>query len=339
MVNLIYVYPFPILPIAMDGTAMVAFIGRKGSGKTTFLTRLIPILIERGHRVGVIKRVPPHFEIDQEGKDSFRLKEAGASAVFLSSERRIALIEDVPAEREPEEIASKYLDHMDIILVEGFKRSALPKVEVYRKGLGEGPLFRELEVIAAITDDPALELPPGVERFSFEEPERVADLIEDRSLKVSHEGMVKMVDVGGKPETERTALAQGRIKMSRATLRKIIAGEVEKGDVLAVARVAAIMGAKRTADLLPLCHPLRIDAVDVEIELEDEGIVVRVRVFSRERTGVEMEALSACSTALLTIYDMCKGLERGMEIRELKLLEKRGGRSGDWIRGKDEGEG
>ncbi|HIC96337.1 TPA: molybdopterin-guanine dinucleotide biosynthesis protein B, partial [Candidatus Bipolaricaulota bacterium] len=239
----------------MDGAAkgIVAFIGRKGSGKTTFLTRLIPVLVSRGHRVGVIKRVPPHFELDQKGKDSFRLKEAGASAIFLSSERRVALIEDVPEEPTPEEIASKYLQHMDIILVESFKRSALPKVEVYRKGQGEGPLFRDrelelgVEVIALVTDDPELELPPGVERFSFEEPERVADLIEARFLKAGRPGpgKAKMVDVGGKPETERTALAQGKIKMSPSTLRKLLTGELEKGDILAVARVAAIMGAKR----------------------------------------------------------------------------------------------
>ncbi|HIC96202.1 TPA: cyclic pyranopterin monophosphate synthase MoaC, partial [Candidatus Bipolaricaulota bacterium] len=100
---------------------------------------------------------------------------------------------------------------------------------------------------------------------------------------------------------------------------------------LAVAQVAAIMGAKRAADLLPLCHPLRIDAVEVKLEPEDEGIAVRVRVSSRERTGVEMEALTACAAALLAIYDGCKGLERGMEL-ELGLLEKRGGRSGDWVR-------
>jgi len=313
------------------GTAMVAFIGRKGSGKTTFLTTLIPILVERGHCVGVVKRVPPHFEIDREGKDSFRLKEAGAAAVLLSSARRVALIKDIPAEPRPEEIAAEYLRGVDIVLVEGFKESALPKVEVYREGLGEGPLFRELEVIALVTDSPDLDLPPGVERFSFAEADKVADLLERELLPADGRGEVRMVDVGEKPETERTALAEGKIKMSKATLRKIRAGEVEKGDLLAVAKVAAILGAKKTAELIPLCHPLRIDAIEVEIDHEPDGLRVRARVSSRERTGLEMEALVAVSSALLTIYDGCKGLERGMEI-EARLLEKRGGRSGAWIR-------
>lgn len=313
---------------------MVAFIGRKGSGKTTFLTQLIPILVERGWRVGAIKRVPPHFEIDREGKDSYRLKEAGAAAVFLSSAKRIALIKDIFKEPEPEEITRDYLKDLDLVLVEGFKESALPKVEVYRQGLDEGPLFEELEVIALVTDSADLDPPPRVERFSFAEANRVADLIENRFLKPGPGGEVRMIDVGEKPETERTALAQGRIEMSPATLKKILAGEVEKGDILAVARVAAIMGAKRTAELVPLCHPLRIDAVEVELEPETDGITVRTRVSARERTGVEMEALTACSAALLAIYDGCKALEREMEIT-VKLLEKRGGRSGAWIREKE----
>lgn len=322
---------------------MVAFVGRKGSGKTTFLTRLIPVLAERGHRVGAIKRVHPHFAMDQEGKDSFRLKAAGARAVLLSSEERIALIKDVPGEPGPLEAGRDYFQGVDIVLVEGFKGSALPKVEVRRRGLDEEPLFRELDVLALITDDMDLRPPSGVERFSFDEADKVAGFIEQRLLNLKPggrgQGEVQMVDVGGKPQTERTALAQGRIKMSPATLRKIIDGKVEKGDVRPVARVAAIMGAKKTAELLPLCHPLSIDAVDVEIEPEDEGITVQVRVSARERTGAEMEALVACSAALLTIYDMCKGLERGMEITDVKLLEKQGGRSGPWIReeGGDEG--
>ena len=171
----------------------MAFIGRKGSGKTTFLTRLIPILRERGHRVGVIKRVPPDFQLDEEGKDSFRLKEAGATAVFLSSERRVALIEDVSEEPEPEKIASRYLDRMDIVLVEGFKRSALPKIEVYRQGLDEPPLFQELEIVALVTDNQDIEPPQGVKRFSFEEPEKVAELIEEQFLKPG--GTVRTVNV------------------------------------------------------------------------------------------------------------------------------------------------
>jgi cyclic pyranopterin monophosphate synthase len=149
------------------------------------------------------------------------------------------------------------------------------------------------------------------------------------------EGRARMVDVGGKGETARTAHAEGSIAMTTETLDAIERNTLLKGDALATARIAGIMAAKRTADLIPLCHPIALtDAgVDLEIDRSLPGIRVRSWASTHGRTGVEMEALTACSVALLTIYDMAKALDRGMEISGIRLTEKRGGKSGDWKRG------
>lgn len=147
-------------------------------------------------------------------------------------------------------------------------------------------------------------------------------------------GEARMIDVGGKEVTRRRAVAEGRIRTSRETLRAIREGRVEKGDVLTVARLAAIGGAKRTPDLLPLCHPLPLEGVDVEIETDDSlpGLRIRVAASAEARTGVEMEALTAVAAGLLAVYDMCKSIDRAMTLEEIRLLEKRGGRSGVWKR-------
>jgi cyclic pyranopterin phosphate synthase len=147
-------------------------------------------------------------------------------------------------------------------------------------------------------------------------------------------GKAQMVDVGAKAETVRTARAGGRIVMNRSTLDLISAGPAAKGDVLAVAQIAAIQGAKRTAELIPLCHPLALTKVDVEFTLVPGNVAVDCIATAQTvgRTGVEMEALTAVATALLTIYDMCKAVDRGMRIENIQLLEKKGGKSGHWIR-------
>ncbi len=146
-----------------------------------------------------------------------------------------------------------------------------------------------------------------------------------------------MVDVGEKAETRRVAVAEGRILMAEKTLRLITAGEHRKGDVLAVARVAGIMAAKRTSELVPLCHPLMLSKVEVVLEtLSDEGAVsCKATVETVSRTGVEMEALTAVQVALLTVYDMCKAVDRGMTMTGIRLLKKTGGKSGTWKRGTD----
>jgi cyclic pyranopterin monophosphate synthase len=146
------------------------------------------------------------------------------------------------------------------------------------------------------------------------------------------QGQAHMVDVGGKQESRRVARAAGHIAMQPATLKLIGEGNAKKGDVLGIARIAAIQGAKRTADLIPLCHPLALTRVEVEFRLDQNNSSVECIVTTETigRTGVEMEALSAVSAALLTIYDMCKATDRGMAIGDIRLLEKIGGRSGHW---------
>lgn len=143
-------------------------------------------------------------------------------------------------------------------------------------------------------------------------------------------GKARMVDVGGKAESQRLAAAEGRIAMSPAALEAIRDGNVPKGDVLAAARIAGIMAAKKTAELIPLCHPLALDAVHVDFALEADGVRVTASASLTGRTGVEMEAMTAVSVALLTIYDMAKAIDKGMVISGVRLIEKRGGKSGHW---------
>jgi cyclic pyranopterin phosphate synthase len=146
-------------------------------------------------------------------------------------------------------------------------------------------------------------------------------------------GQAHMVDVGGKAETKRIAVARGTIRMLPATFELIRKGEAKKGDVIGIARIAAIQGAKRTADLIPLCHPLALTRVAVDFELDETTPAVhcRVQVETLGRTGVEMEALTAVQVGLLTVYDMCKAVDRGMTITDVKVMEKHGGKSGDWV--------
>ena len=139
-----------------------------------------------------------------------------------------------------------------------------------------------------------------------------------------------MVDVGAKDETHRVAVAEGRIEMRGETLRLIVAGEHDKGDVLGVARIAAIQAAKRTSDLVPLCHPIPLTRIEVDLAADGEAVRCRARAETVGRTGVEMEALTAVQVGLLTIYDMCKSVDRGMTIEGVRLVEKSGGRSGRW---------
>ena len=152
-------------------------------------------------------------------------------------------------------------------------------------------------------------------------------------------GQAHMVDVGEKAETHRTAVATGAIRMRPETLRLVAEGQAKKGDVIGVARVAAIQGAKRTSELVPLCHPLPITRVAVDFEIDPAAHRVRctARVETHGRTGVEMEALTAVQVGLLTVYDMCKAADRTMVMEDIRVLEKHGGRSGDWVAGPDPG--
>jgi cyclic pyranopterin phosphate synthase len=147
-------------------------------------------------------------------------------------------------------------------------------------------------------------------------------------------GTARMVDVGGKPQTARRAVARALVRMDPATAARVAAGDAPKGDVLGTARIAGIQAAKRAGELIPLCHPLPLDHVDVEAEVDAAAGTITLTAEARvtARTGVEMEAMTAASVAALTVYDMVKGLEKGVEIASVVLLEKSGGRSGEWRR-------
>lgn len=159
---------------------------------------------------------------------------------------------------------------------------------------------------------------------------------QDIQKKLSHfdnSGHARMVDVGDKPVSKRTAVASGIISMLPATLQLILQGDAKKGDVLGVARIAAIQASKKTADLIPLCHPISLTKIAITFEVDEKATTITCNTTCETtgQTGVEMEALTAVSVGLLTIYDMCKAVDRGMMISEIKLLEKQGGKSGDWV--------
>src|SRR5688572_24484583 len=163
----------------------------------------------------------------------------------------------------------------------------------------------------------------GLLRYNFSMPNKLSHLDE--------QGHARMVDVGHKPDTERIAVARGEVYMQRETLDLIRAGQIKKGDVLTVAQIAGISAAKRTSELIPLCHPLPLTKVDVDLALEDSipGVVITATAKTIGKTGAEMEALTAVSVAALTVYDMAKAAEKTMRIQNIRLVEKHGGQSGD----------
>ncbi|MEA1963731.1 MAG: cyclic pyranopterin monophosphate synthase MoaC [Candidatus Aerophobetes bacterium] len=143
---------------------------------------------------------------------------------------------------------------------------------------------------------------------------------------------IKMIDVGDKEATRREAVARGCLSLKKETVQAIKEGKIPKGDVLSVANVAGILAAKKTASLIPMCHPLRITSVKIDFELKEDAIIITSRVSAIDRTGVEMEALTAVALAALTIYDMCKGVDRQISISRIELIEKKGGKSGHFIK-------
>ena len=155
----------------------------------------------------------------------------------------------------------------------------------------------------------------------------------DDFTHLDSQGRARMVDVGGKDKTTRTAVAEAFVEMSPALLERLRSRTLPKGDPFEVVRIAGIQAAKRTSELIPLCHPLPVSAVDLDIELSASGVRIEARVKTVAETGVEMEALVAVSVAALTLYDMCKSVEKGVEIGPVRLLTKTGGKSGDWVRG------
>lgn len=158
-------------------------------------------------------------------------------------------------------------------------------------------------------------------------------MADDRLTHLDEQGAARMVDVGAKPDSERMAVAGGAVRMRPETLRLIRDGAMKKGDVLMIAKLAGIMAAKKTSDLIPLCHPLPLTHIDVELNLDESASTVEIRATARTRgkTGVEMEALTAVTVAALTIYDMAKAVDREMRLTDIRLLEKHGGQHGDYV--------
>lgn len=161
---------------------------------------------------------------------------------------------------------------------------------------------------------------------------------QERLTHLDDEGRAHMVDVSAKHDTVRRAVAEGHVRMAASTLALIVAGKIEKGDALAVARLAGIQGAKRTADLIPLCHPIRLDKVSLRLEpVGKDAMRIEAEVVAVDRTGVEMEAMTAVMASALALYDMIKGVDRGAHLEGVRLLSKEGGRSGTWLREEQDG--
>jgi len=161
---------------------------------------------------------------------------------------------------------------------------------------------------------------------------------EHKLTHVNKQGRAKMVDVNEKKVTARVAVASGRIVMDKSTLELVKSGGMKKGDVLAVAQVAGVMGAKKTWDIIPMCHPIKITGVDIDFEIDEKNSSIEILATTKtmDRTGIEMEALTAVAVAALTIYDMCKAIDKRMEIKDIKLMKKSGGRSGTFVRDEKE---
>lgn len=319
---------------------------RSGTGKTTVLEKLIPELNARGLKVAVLKGEVQRYDLDIPGKDTWRFAQAGAAVTGMITPDKYILIGGAPAGGGAGAAVAR-LEDMDLIIVEGRRSSPFPKIEVARSAVSRQPLLPE-GIIAIVTD---LEgLPRTLPRFGLDDPAGLARFIDELFFAsggtaepgLTHfdgAGRPRMVDVTDKANTLREAHAAGEIVMAPSTLARIRERGMEKGDVLAVAQVAAIMAAKETGRIIPMAHPLNISGVDVDFNLNGKAsrIEIGVRVRLSGQTGVEMEALTGVSAAALTIYDMCKSIDRGMRIQNIRLLEKKGGRSGRYRRAREDG--
>lgn len=354
----------------MTPISIVAFVGYSGSGKTTLIERLIPVLTKRNLRIAVVKHDAHEIDIDREGKDSWRFTRAGAIVSAISSAGKSGIIENRSLSFH--DIIAR-ISCVDLILVEGYKNEDIPKIGLERKAAGISLPDTVSGYIAIVTDapDPAGSL--SIPAFTHDDIERIADFVvafytqgklsadtlcaiqasgetpgtlcgaahcteeEVHRPDFSHfnaAGKPRMVNVGDKNETQREATAACRVLLSEETFELVRTGGIKKGNVLDIAHIAGIMGAKQTASLIPMCHPLAIDAVDLSVSLCEAHTCVDIAATVRctGRTGVEMEALTAVTTAALTVYDMCKAVQRDIEITNIRLLEKTGGTHGDYIR-------
>ncbi len=320
----------------MVNIPVIAFAAYSGTGKTTLIEKLIRELKSRGLRLAVIKHDGHKFEIDHEGKDSWRFTQAGADITMIGSAEKTAYIEQ--GDLSLEQLLGMVYD-VDLILVEGYKNKNLPQIGIARAETDKGFTAEPERFIALVTD---MEVETDIPCFGLEDIKTIADFILERmTMKntndfthFNEEGRAKMVDVGEKPESRRNAIAAARVLVNRETYGLIQSGGMKKGDVLTVAQIAGVMGAKRTPDLIPMCHPVIIDGIDLSLHLDEErcSVEIEATVSCDGRTGVEMEALTAVSTAALTVYDMCKAVQKDMVISDIRLLKKTGGVHGDFQR-------
>ena len=316
---------------------IIGFAAYSGTGKTTLLEKVIRLLTERGVRVAVIKHDRHGFEMDRPGKDSYRHAQAGAETVVLCSPEKTAVLEKRGLSLAQ---CARRITGADVILVEGFKNEAIPRIGLCRKETGKGLPGPADSFIAIVTDDETISA--AVPRFGFSDAEALADFIQKEMKAMTtgdfthfnDQGRARMVDVGEKAPTQRTATAAGRVLVNEDTFSLIRSGGVKKGDVLTVAQVAGIMAAKRTPEIIPMCHPVAISGIDLKLWLDEARLSVEIEATARcdGRTGVEMEALTAVSGAALTVYDMCKAVQRDMVIADIRLLSKTGGVHGDYFR-------
>ncbi|NLA10761.1 MAG: cyclic pyranopterin monophosphate synthase MoaC [Firmicutes bacterium] len=321
---------------------------QSGTGKTTVLEKLLPELTARGLQVAALKGTVHRYNLDVPGKDTWRFAEAGAAVTGMLTPEKYIFIGSGPAEGI-NKIASNRLPDMDLVLIEGRRESPFPKIEVLRSAVSRQPLL-PAGVIAVVTDLEELPLPRPLPLFGLNDSAGLARFIIERFFgspgaaapELTHfdgAGRPRMVDVSAKASTRREAYAAGEIIVAPQTLARIREGSLKKGDVLAVAQVAAIMAVKETGRLIPMAHPLNISGIDVDFNLNEaeSKIEIGVRVKLTGRTGVEMEALTGVSAAALTIYDMCKAVDKDMLIQNIRLLEKKGGRSGVYRRENEDG--
>lgn len=322
---------------------VIGFAAYSGTGKTTLMEKIIRELRSRNLRVGVVKHDRHGFEIDRPGKDSARHTEAGAETVVIASPARTA---EIRQKGETLEQCLRRFTDVDVILVEGFKQAEIPRIGLSRAAVGRELTGPADQFIAIVTDEPAHR--SSVPCFSWEETKELTDFIEKEIRRMPEEdfthfndqGRARMVDVGGKAPSHRTALASGRVLVNRETFDLIRSGGMKKGDVLTVAQIAGILAAKHTPDWIPMCHPVAISGTDLRLTLDETRLSVEIEALVRceGRTGVEMEALTAVSGAALTVYDMCKAVQRDMVISDIRLIRKTGGVHGDYLREEEKDE-
>lgn len=317
----------------MNNIPIFAFAGYSGSGKTTIIEKVVLYLKSKGIKVAVLKHDGHDFDIDTPGKDSYRFSKAGADISLINSSTKTAYMENRPLSLS--QVLSRIHD-VDVIIVEGYKNEKLPQIGICRTASGKGFTSDSLNRYIAIMSD-ADNLNTTIPCFALDETAEISEFIMKNLKDFTHfneQGRAKMVDVGEKEKTQRTAYAAARVLVNKDTFALISSGGMKKGDVLTVAQIAGVMGAKRTPDLIPMCHPIIMDGIDLTLFLDEERLSVEIfaNVSCEGRTGIEMESLTAVSVAALTVYDMCKAVQKDIVITDIRLIRKTGGMHGDFER-------